>query len=101
MLPLFRRAVQIGGMTSMAEEPNTGQDAATRRLERAVVLQLLSGDDARCQRAELADAIGGEAQALDDAIGRLCEAGVVGAEGADVWASPAARRIDELGLIAI
>jgi hypothetical protein len=85
----------------MAEESSAGPDALGRRLERAVLLALLSADSERCPRAELAAAIGGEAQALDDAIQRLCEAGVAGASAAEVWASPAARRIDELGLIAI
>ena len=85
----------------MAEDSSAGQDAAGRRLERAVLLALLSADDERCQRAELAATIGGEPQALDDALERLCEAGVACADGAEAWASQAARQIDELGLIAI
>ena len=86
----------------MAEESSARQDAAGRRLERALLLQLLSGADGeRCPRAELASAIRGEAQALDDAIERLCEVGVACVDGADVWASAAARHIDELGLIGI
>ncbi len=72
-----------------------------RRLERAILLQLLSAEAERQPRLELAATIGGEVQALDDALQRLCEAGVACAEGADVWASRAARRIDQLGLIAI
>ena len=91
----------------MVEEPSAGQDAAGnkdaagRRLERAVLLALLGAGEERCQRAELAATIGGETQALEAALRRLCEAGAVCAEGAQVWASPAARHIDELGLIAI
>lgn len=85
----------------MAEEYSAGEDAVGRRLERAVLLHLLSGDAGRCQRAEMAAAIGGDAQALEEALERLCEAGVACTDGTEVWASPAARRIDQLGLIAI
>jgi hypothetical protein len=88
-------------MTSMAEESNAGGDAAGRSLERAILLQLLSADSERHPRADLVARIGGAAQALDEALARLCEAGVICADGAEVWASRAARRVDELGLIAI
>jgi hypothetical protein len=80
-----------------------------RRLERAIVLVLLSGDreplggdgESRWSRAQLAAELGTEAQALQEALERLSQAGVVCLTGAEVWASRAARRMDELGLISI
>jgi hypothetical protein len=90
---------------------STGDDApmhgrsravGSRTLERVVVLALLSeGGERRWSCAELAGELGVEAQALEDAVGRLSEAGVVRVAGTEVWASAAARRIDELGLIGI
>jgi hypothetical protein len=80
-----------------------------RRLERAIVLVLLSGDreslgadgEPRWSCARLAAELGIEAQALQDALERLSHAGVVCLAGTEVWASRAARRMDELGLIGI
>jgi hypothetical protein len=76
--------------------------ASSRRLERVIILALLSGDgERRWSCAELAAELGAEAQTLQDAAGRLSEAGVVCLAGTEVWASSAARRMDELGLIGI
>jgi hypothetical protein len=73
-----------------------------RKLERAIILQLLSEEvGQRCSRARLAAVLGTEREALEDALMGLCAAGVVGLAGAEVWASAPARRIDELGLIGI
>jgi predicted transcriptional regulator len=73
-----------------------------RRLERAIVLHLLGEDrDRRLSREGLAAALGRDALALQPALERLADAGVVCLEGDDVRASAATRRIDELGLIGI
>jgi DNA-binding MarR family transcriptional regulator len=73
-----------------------------RTLERVIVLTLLSeGGERRWSRAELAAELGVEVEALQDAVDRLSEAGVVCLAGTEVWASAAARRIDELRLIGI
>jgi DNA-binding Lrp family transcriptional regulator len=72
------------------------------RLERAIILQLLGEEgERRSSQERLALALGIEAQALRQALKRLSDAGVVCLAGTEVWASAAARRIDELGLIAI
>jgi hypothetical protein len=73
-----------------------------RKLERAIILQLLSDDGARrWSRTELAGALDAEPDALEGALVELSNVGVVDIAGAEVWASVAARRIDELGLIGI
>ena len=71
-----------------------------RKLERAIILQLLSDDSARrWSRAELAGAVDAEPDVLEAALVELSKLGIVDIAGAEVWASVAARRIDELGLI--
>jgi DNA-binding TFAR19-related protein (PDSD5 family) len=71
-------------------------------LERAIMLQLLSDEqEQRCSRAQLVATLEREAEALEQALSRLAEAGVVCIDGPEVWASPAARYIDALGLIGI
>lgn len=81
---------------------NQSPAAGSRRLERAIILQLLSDEgERRCSSAQLAVALNAEAQAFDAALRHLAEAGVVCLEGTEVWASAAARRLDELGLIGI
>ena len=80
-------------------------------LERAIVLQLLRDDRERMwSRAQLRieleaeeSEIGQEAleEALEEALRRLEQEGVLGCTEATVWASSAARRLDELGLISI
>jgi predicted transcriptional regulator len=73
-----------------------------RKIERAIVLQLLSEQGAeRSSRDRIEAALGCEADALERALERLVQVGLVCREGADVWASTAARQVDELGLIAI
>jgi DNA-binding Lrp family transcriptional regulator len=73
-----------------------------RTLERVIVLTLLSeGGERRWSCAELAAGLGVEVEALQNPVDRLSEAGVVCLAGTEVWASAAARRIDELGLIGI
>jgi DNA-binding GntR family transcriptional regulator len=76
--------------------------AGSERLERAVVLLLLSGEsEQRWSCAQLAAELSAEDQPLEEALGRLARAGVVSVAGADVTVSPAVWRIDELGLIGI
>ncbi|HEX3433497.1 MAG TPA: hypothetical protein VHT25_05485 [Solirubrobacteraceae bacterium] len=73
-----------------------------RRLQRAVVLELLS--DAREHRhslAELGRQLGARAEELEPAVEALRRAGVVEVQASEIWASPAARFLDELELIAI
>lgn len=86
-------------MSSMIEQSSASAD---RRVERAIVLVLLSEkDEARCSCAQLARAIGAEGPAIERALMRLSESGLIGRAGSELWASPAARHLDELGLIAI
>lgn len=86
-------------MSERTDERPTGVE---RKLERAIILQLLGEDrEKRSSQAELAAVLEIEAQALRQALARLSAAGVVCVAGEQVWASAAARRIDELGLIAI
>jgi hypothetical protein len=86
----------------MGERTGEQPTGVERKLERAIVLQLLGEDgERRSSSAQLAAALDVEAQALRQALARLSDAGVVCVAGTEVWASAAARRIDELGLIAI
>ncbi len=72
-------------------------------VERAIVLQILRDDHAECwARAELVREISDfEPAALDEALARLEYNGVLHREESLVWASLAARRLDELELISI
>jgi hypothetical protein len=73
-----------------------------RKLERAITLALLGEEhQQRCSCAQLAAALGAETQALEHALGRLLQAGLICRAGEDLWVSAAARRMDELGLIGI
>jgi DNA-binding MarR family transcriptional regulator len=86
-------------MLSMTEQSSAGAD---RRIERAIVLVLLSEkDEPRCSCAQLERALQADVSALERALERLSEAGLIGRAGAELWASSAARHLDELGLIAI
>jgi AraC-like DNA-binding protein len=72
------------------------------RLERTIVLQLLREDrDLRWTRAELAAAIEADPRSVATALGRLTGDGVLRATEDGVWASRAAHRLDELGLICL
>jgi hypothetical protein len=72
-------------------------------VERAVVLQVLRDDhDERWVRAELAEEVSDfEPAVLDAALGHLERDAVLGREGDSVWATRAARRLDELELIGV
>lgn len=72
-----------------------------RNVERAIVLQLLGDDhDPRWSFSELLE-LGDPELALAAALARLREDGVVLGEGDAILASPCARRLDALGVIAI
>jgi hypothetical protein len=72
------------------------------RLQRAVVLELLDdGGERRLSSAQLGQELGADAEDLEAAVAALCAAGVLHRDGDLVWASGAARRLDELELIAI
>jgi predicted transcriptional regulator len=71
-----------------------------RRLDRAIVLQLLE-DRERWSHEELAASVRVDRSVLDSALERLQAAGVAVIEGEDVLASRCARCIDKLELIGI
>ncbi len=86
-------------MDEQARELRGGQIA---KLERAVLLQLLAeAPERRWSAADLAGAIGAPPDALEGALEGLLGADVVRIEDAAVRPSPAALRIDALGLIGI
>lgn len=87
-------------MISMTEQSSASND---RRLERAIVLTLLSEKDESTHSCapQLARALGASVHALEHALGRLAETGLIGRTDSELWVSPAARHMDELGLIAI
>jgi DNA-binding GntR family transcriptional regulator len=72
------------------------------RLQRAIVLELLSHDDGeRLSRVELGEQLGVQAIELDTALSGLHAVGVVCLGEQDVWVSMATLRLDELQLIGI
>jgi hypothetical protein len=76
--------------------------AGGSRLERAIVLQLLRDDHGQqWSREELSAEIAAEPAALELALSRLAADGILCTQAANVSASTAARRMDELGLIGI
>jgi DNA-binding HxlR family transcriptional regulator len=79
------------------------RDGATWKVERALVLQVLSEDHAeRWSRVELARAISDcDPSVLDRALARLHSEGVLHQDGSEVWASRAVRVMDQLELIGI
>ncbi len=72
-------------------------------VERAIVLQILRDDHEQCwARTELAREIPDfEPAVLDEALAHLERDGILHREKSSVWASHAARRLDELELISI
>jgi hypothetical protein len=91
-------------MHTGSKEPPVGD---RRRLERAIVLQLLRDDHERKWSLEqLAGVLEGERlqaskEAMEEALRRLTGAGVLGRSEDAVWASDAALRLDELALIGV
>jgi DNA-binding HxlR family transcriptional regulator len=72
-------------------------------IERVIVLQLLRDDhEQRWTRAELVREIPDVGpELLDEALARLDREGVLHREESSVWASRAARRLDELELLGV
>ena len=91
----------------MDREPEESHAASDTMLERAIVLQLLRDDQERTwSRVRLTIELraGGaeiDREAIDEAVRRLEREGVLGATEREVWASSAARRLDELELIGV
>jgi hypothetical protein len=86
----------------MHTESSESRAAEDPRLERAIVLQLLGGDrEQRWSSARLETELGAAPAVLDAALRRLERDGVLSLAEGEVWASRAARRLDELGLIGI
>lgn len=78
------------------------QDHSERRLQRAVVLELLSVEgEEGLSTAELERALGVEASELGGTLSELGAAGVLEISQGSVRASAATRRLDELELIGI
>jgi hypothetical protein len=76
--------------------------AGSRKLERAIILALLEDEHGhRHPSVQLEATLAVSAGALEQALRGLADAGVVCVDGAEVWASAAARRLDELGLLSI
>jgi predicted transcriptional regulator len=72
------------------------------KLERAVVLELLSGEDERVWScSELAAATGEPREDVEEAVRGLHDVGVLHASAEGVSATSAALRLDALGLIGI
>ena len=86
-------------MQRESSEPRSRGDS---RLERAIVLELLSEapPDGRSQ-AELGEALGARASELETAVQNLHAAGVLELNEGRVSTSAATRRLDELDLIGI
>jgi hypothetical protein len=91
----------------MGTESKASRAADGTGLERAIVLQLLRDDRERMwSRAQLeteleADQSEVGREAVEEALRRLELEGVLGMSEDVAWASSAARRLDELGLISV
>jgi hypothetical protein len=72
-------------------------------LERAIILQLLRDDHQRkWSREQLSVELAlDRSEVIEETLGRLQKEGVIDASDEAVWASSAARRLDELGLIGV
>ncbi|HUA75617.1 MAG TPA: hypothetical protein VL988_12740 [Solirubrobacteraceae bacterium] len=87
-------------MRTQTGDPRAGRE---RRLERAIILVLLSEDDGerRWSRAELGEGMGVAGEELALALRGLLDAGVLEQEQDRVWPSPATRRLDLLQLVGV
>jgi hypothetical protein len=88
-------------MHTESSEPVAASD---RHLERAIVLALLNDDDGaqrRWTRIELRERLESDEHELQEALDGLLGAEVICIADELLWASDAARRLDELELIAI
>ncbi len=86
----------------MHTQSSGSRDGDSSRLERAIVLELLSDDGERSRSvAELEAQLGASEGELTTALRDLNEVGVLDGSEERVWASAATRRLDELELIGI
>jgi Mn-dependent DtxR family transcriptional regulator len=86
-------------MHASSSEPHVARD---RRLERAIILLLLSGDGGQLWPvARLERELGRDARTVRQALNALSSAGLVDVVDGELCGSSAARRVDALGLIAI
>ncbi len=87
----------------MQDQNKQVRSSDDRRVEKAIVLQLLRDDhDERWSRAELeVELVPTGPLAISDALARLEAAGVLHLFGEAVSASRATKRLDDLELIAI
>ncbi|HEY1451601.1 MAG TPA: hypothetical protein VGF47_11675 [Solirubrobacteraceae bacterium] len=86
----------------MHSEAGDSSASGDRRLQRAVVLELLGERrEQGYSLAELGRRLGARAEELEPAVEALRRTGVVEVQASEIWASRAARQLDELELIAI
>jgi DNA-binding HxlR family transcriptional regulator len=87
----------------MSDKRNTSSASSPRRIERAIVLQLLrDGRPERWSREDLIGELAGVApETLDATLLALERVGVLHRSNDAFWASSAARRLDEIGLIGV
>jgi hypothetical protein len=98
-LPLERESETI---VCMCESSGERERDGGETLERAIVLLLISGECRQAwSMAQLGAALRADTQSIERALDELSQSGVVLLVDAQARASPAARRIDELGLIGI
>jgi hypothetical protein len=91
------------GLAVMDKESKGSRAVGDVRLERAIILQLLRDDhDPMWSRGQLMTELQSEqSEALEEALRRLEQEGVLGCSEQAAWASRAVRRLDELGLIGV
>jgi hypothetical protein len=91
------------GLAPMDTESKGSRTADDARLERAIILQLLRDDHERMWSREqlLAELESDRTEVVEEALKRLGQDGVLGFSDEAAWASSAARRLDELGLIGV
>jgi hypothetical protein len=86
----------------MHRESSESRAGGDSRLERAIVLELLSDDEQSGRSpAELGNALGADETELDAALRALRDAGVLDLDERRASPSAATRRLDELELIGI
>jgi hypothetical protein len=95
------------GLAAMDTESKGSRAVGAVGLERAIVLQLLRDDrERKWSRAQLRIELETEEStigqdAVEEALRRLEQEGVLDTTDEAVWASSAARALDELGLIGV
>jgi DNA-binding HxlR family transcriptional regulator len=87
----------------MSDKRNTSSSFNAERVERVIVLQLLADEHPeRWSRAELMRALDDvPSEAFDAALLHLERVGLLHRSKDALWASPAARRLDEIDLIGV